>query len=127
MPVVRDASAPSPNASTTVTTRANTTPSHGFHPSLSPFVPPSPTALPTMNPPTPTKSSCASDTIPPYDERNTIVAAASPSITVRVITNDTKKSEPTSGMTSSASTARGDREVARRSHELAHAGFPNSP
>ena len=65
MPLVRLASAPSTKATTRQITSAKITPTQGSQPSLSPFDPESPTALPTMNPATPNIRNWPRETIPP--------------------------------------------------------------
>jgi hypothetical protein len=98
MPYVRLDSAPRPRATAVVITTAAATATQGLSPSVSPFVlPSSATALPMTKPATPYISNWASDTIPPYADRKMSVEAATPRISVRVITNSTKYCEPNAG------------------------------
>ena len=96
MPVDRAESTPRNRANNVVTMTAMSTPVQGFMPNWRPR-PLSATTLPTANPATPNINHWASDTMPPYADRNTSDDAARPSINVRVITKSTKKSEPNSG------------------------------
>src|SRR4029079_14532510 len=99
MPVDRAERMPRTNASSVARTRAIGTAVHGAQPSFIPR-PLSATMLPTANPATPKMSHWASDVMPPYPERKTIVDAASPSMRARVITKSTKKSDPNAGSSS---------------------------
>ena len=129
MPLVRLTPAlRAPSATTAVITSAKTTPSQGFQPEFEPLRPALADRVADHEPGHPEEQQLREGHHPAVtDDRNTIVTAASPRITVRVMTKATKKSEPTSGrraaraMLRPTATLRGDR------CELRHAGFPNSP
>ena len=96
MPVDRAESNPRTRASSVATASAIGTAVHGAQPSFMPR-PLSATMFPTANPATPKMSHCASEVMPPYPERKTMVDAARPSMSARVMTKSTKKSDPNAG------------------------------
>ena len=96
MPVDRADSKPRTKASNVATARAIGTAVHGAQPNRMPR-PLSATMFPTAKPATPKMSHCASDVMPPYPERKTMVDAARPSMSARVMTKSTKKSDPNAG------------------------------